>query len=79
VLDIVHLSKAYATAGGPVAALDDVTFSVIRGEIHGIIGRTGAGETTLIRCINLRPDASGAKYGASTPTMGTGTKRTLIE
>ena len=58
-LDIVHLSKTYATASGPVTALDDVTFSVARGEIHGIIGRSGAGKSTLIRCINLleRPSA----------------------
>jgi D-methionine transport system ATP-binding protein len=52
-LDIVHLSKTYATPAGPVAALEDVTFSVARGEIHGIIGRSGAGKSTLIRCINL--------------------------
>jgi D-methionine transport system ATP-binding protein len=58
-LDIVHLSKIYATPSGPVTALDDVTFSVARGEIHGIIGRSGAGKSTLIRCINLleRPSA----------------------
>jgi D-methionine transport system ATP-binding protein len=52
-LDIVHLSKTYATPAGAVTALDDVTFSVARGEIHGIIGRSGAGKSTLIRCINL--------------------------
>jgi D-methionine transport system ATP-binding protein len=58
-LDIAHLSKSYATAAGPVVALDDVTFSVARGGIHGIIGRSGAGKSTLIRCINLleRPDS----------------------
>jgi ABC-2 type transport system ATP-binding protein len=44
---------------GAVAALRDVSFSVRRGEMFGVIGADGAGKTTLIRiaCGLLRPDA----------------------
>ena len=32
-------------------ALDDVTFSVKKGQFHAFIGSNGAGKTTLIRCL----------------------------
>ncbi len=43
---------------GDYVALDSIAFSVQPGEILGIIGRSGAGKTTLIRCLNglERPD-----------------------
>ena len=54
-----HVSKAY----GAVRALDDVTLSVRRGEMFGLIGPDGAGKTTAIRlaCGLLRPDAGGVR------------------
>ena len=54
---IEGLSKHYAGSGQP--ALNDVSFTVPKGAIYGILGRSGAGESTLIRCLNLleRPSA----------------------
>ncbi|MBV1832181.1 ATP-binding cassette domain-containing protein [Komagataeibacter sp. AV436] len=55
VVDVRHVSRRF---GGHVA-LDDVSFSVARGEILGVIGRSGAGKSSLLRCLGAldRPDA----------------------
>ncbi|MGO8666229.1 ATP-binding cassette domain-containing protein, partial [Rhizobium ruizarguesonis] len=37
---------------GTTAALDGISLTVKRGEILGIIGRSGAGKSMLIRCLN---------------------------
>jgi ABC-type oligopeptide transport system ATPase subunit len=36
---------------GEIKAVDDVSFSVKRGEILGICGESGCGKSTLARCI----------------------------
>ena len=52
------VSKRY----GKVQALSDVSLSVGRGEVFGLIGPDGAGKTTLFRilCTLLLPDAGSA-------------------
>ena len=54
-LQVRRLSRAF----GGLGAVQDVSFSVRRGEILGIIGPNGAGKTTLFNLLNgfLRPDA----------------------
>lgn len=58
ILEIKNLSHVYS-AGTPFehVALDDVSFSVDRGEFIGIIGHTGSGKSTLIQHMNglLKP------------------------
>jgi ABC-2 type transport system ATP-binding protein len=44
-VEVSHISKSF----GPVKAVDDVSFSVERGEIFGLLGPNGAGKTTIIR------------------------------
>ncbi|WP_416517033.1 ABC transporter ATP-binding protein [Bifidobacterium asteroides] len=47
ILDISHASKRF----GRFQALDDVSLSINKGEVYGLIGENGAGKTTLMRLI----------------------------
>ena len=57
-IEASHLSKRY----GDVVAVDDVSFSVERGEVVGFLGPNGAGKTTTMRMLT----------GFLPPTDGTG-------
>lgn len=48
VLEVQGLCKSFA--GKPV--LNDISFNLKQGEILAILGRSGAGKTTILRCIN---------------------------
>jgi ABC-2 type transport system ATP-binding protein len=47
-LTIEHLSKTY---GGGIKAVDDLSLTVLPGDIYGFIGHNGAGKTTTLRAI----------------------------
>ena len=47
---VEHLTKVYER--GEVLALNDISFTVKRGEFLVLIGLSGSGKSTLLRCIN---------------------------
>jgi len=51
-LQVKNLCKSYATKQGSLHALKNVSVEVGRGEIFGFIGLSGAGKTSLVRCIS---------------------------
>jgi ABC-2 type transport system ATP-binding protein len=56
VIEVQNIRKSY----GDTVAVDDVSFTVERGEIFGILGPNGAGKTTTVECIEgLRNPDSG--------------------
>jgi len=57
VIEVQHLTKRY----GPFTAVDDISFTVERGEILGFLGPNGAGKTTTMRVLT----------GYMPPTEGT--------
>ena len=59
VIEVQHLVKSF----GSFRAVDDISFSVKRGEIFGFLGANGAGKTTAMHILT----------GLSQPTQGTGT------
>jgi ABC-2 type transport system ATP-binding protein len=57
-IEINHLKKVF----GDLAAVDDISFSVKKGEIFGLLGPNGAGKSTIIRmlCTLSRPTEGSA-------------------
>ena len=65
-LDVQHLTHRFPLAPGQsVPALDDLSFQVRRGEIFGLVGASGCGKSTAVRCIMnlLRPQGGRVLYG----------------
>ena len=58
VIEVEHLVKAFGT----FHAVDDISFTVKRGEIFGFLGANGAGKTTAMHILT----------GLNQPTSGTG-------
>lgn len=53
VITTTGLTKVYQSRGREDTALDGVDLHVREGEVYGVIGQSGAGKSSLIRCINL--------------------------
>src|ERR1044071_731728 len=68
VIEVTILHKRYDDK----VAVDDVSFTVDRGEIFGIVGRNGAGKTTTVECVaGLRtPDAGSVHVAAGKAEIG---------
>lgn len=60
ILKIEHLSKVYGKGETAVKALDDVSFSIKKGEFVAIIGPSGSGKSTLLHMLG----------GVDRPTSG---------
>lgn len=61
---ITDLSKTYKNANGRSKAIEDISFSVSSGEIVALIGKNGAGKTTILNCIanNIKTDTGSIYY-----------------
>ncbi|MGH9676398.1 MAG: ABC transporter ATP-binding protein [Candidatus Acidiferrum sp.] len=62
VVRVENLSRRFTVPGGEVLAVDNVSFSVVAGEVFGLLGPNGAGKTTTLRIILglLRPSSGEA-------------------
>lgn len=60
ILRVEHLSKKYGKGENQVVAVDDVSFSVEKGEFVAIVGSSGSGKSTLLHLIG----------GVDRPTSG---------
>ena len=60
-LEVEHLTKIYGTGANQVKALDDVSFTVEKGQFVAIVGQSGSGKSTLMHLLG----------GVDRPTGGT--------
>lgn len=52
ILRLSHIQKYYGNEGNITKAINDISFSVQKGEFVGIMGASGSGKTTLLNCIS---------------------------
>ncbi|MDO4903706.1 MAG: methionine ABC transporter ATP-binding protein [Limosilactobacillus sp.] len=53
IIDLSHINVTFKQGKETVHAVKDVTLSIEKGDIYGIVGYSGAGKSTLVRTINL--------------------------
>jgi len=72
VLDVKNLQTVFFTNSGLFRAVDDVSFSVRRGETLAIVGESGCGKSvTALSIMRLVPDPPGRIVGGSVTLEGT--------
>lgn len=61
ILQIDNLSKSFKTGKNITSVLDQISLRIEKGDIFGVIGLSGEGKSTLVRCINRLEQADGGK------------------
>ncbi|GAA0855300.1 ABC transporter ATP-binding protein [Clostridium baratii] len=52
ILRVNNIEKYYGKKGNVTKAINDISFSVEKGEFVGVMGASGSGKTTLLNCIS---------------------------
>jgi peptide/nickel transport system ATP-binding protein len=59
-LSVENLQTKFSTPQGPVSAVNDVTFTVGRGQVVGIVGESGSGKSVTARSVMRMVHAAGS-------------------
>src|SRR3954466_1822364 len=72
VIEVKNLKTVFFTNSGLFKAVDDVSFTVRRGETLAIVGESGCGKSvTALSLLRLWPDPPGRIVGGSITLEGT--------
>lgn len=78
-LSVQGLAKSYETKAGPVPVIADLTFDVHAGEVCCIVGPSGIGKTTLLKCLTgLQSITAGSAAIDGTPIDGPPEEMALV-
>ena len=64
-IELQHLKKTYTSQNGAITAVNDISLKIPENKIYGIIGKSGAGKSSLVRLVSLleTPDEGAVYYG----------------
>ncbi|KGR75888.1 methionine ABC transporter ATP-binding protein [Ureibacillus sinduriensis] len=60
-LEFQNITKIYESKNKQVVGVDNVSLKINKGDIFGIVGYSGAGKSSLLRCVNLLERPSNGK------------------
>ena len=73
-IEVVGISKIYGSGNTEIIAMDNVSFSLGKGEVIGLLGPSGAGKSTLLTSIGLINPPSAGTIIINGQTVMTGPK-----
>lgn len=74
ILEVSRLTKSF----GKTQVLNDISFSLEKGEVLSVIGSSGGGKTTLLRCLNFLELADGGTISVGGNVIYDGGKKDKI-
>lgn len=78
-IKVTNLSKSFKSKGVTVNALNDVNLTINKGDIFGIIGMSGAGKSTFIRCLNYLEKPTTGSVIVEGKNLGDLSKKELLK
>ncbi|MFC7685909.1 methionine ABC transporter ATP-binding protein [Ureibacillus sp. GCM10028918] len=78
-LEFQNITKIYESKNKQVVGVDNVSLKINKGDIFGIVGYSGAGKSSLLRCVNLLERPSSGKVlvdGVDLTQLSSGELRT---
>ena len=79
IIDVKQLRKSYTDEAGSLDILKDVSFSVEKGEIVGLLGISGAGKTTLLQILGGLDNFNSGTVKVCGKQLGNMSSRELAE
>ncbi|KUH60623.1 DL-methionine transporter ATP-binding subunit [Vibrio parahaemolyticus] len=78
-IEIKNVNKVFYQGSKEILALKDINLHIAKGTIFGVIGSSGAGKGTLIRCVNMLEAPSSGSIIVDDVDLTTLSKKQLVE